>query len=310
MRKSMHWLPINLFQMKISQSSFTYKSNYKIADIVAEINFQTQRDFDHFNYYYEKHKCIKEIDNDIQIYFDTENKQSFVDSMIQREGVKNIFYSLKNSDIALYETFVKSPSKPSIFPPIVFYDDRLALHGSAFGYDNKACILVGTPFAGKSTTLLSLCANKENSFISDDVSIINLENNNVYPFLRPIGLRMNTIKKIEWLQEINIADCILLNIDGHKKVIASPSILPISIQEDPIPLNAIFILKKGDTACKIRNISIPEAFVNIQNNMHIGNMELEKFKEQFQNINFFEVTHDFSDLNLVSKTIKTTIDEH
>lgn len=289
--------------MKMDESTFKYKSYYNVADVLVEVNFQTSKDLLHFSYYYNGHKSIKFNEIDIKLYFQAENMESFFDCMKRRKGEKKIYYKKQNETLKLYETFTYASTKPSIFPPVIFTKDKIAFHSSSLSYQNKSFMLLGKPYSGKSIFLLSICSNKKFKFLSDDISILDLKKMEIYPFLRPIGLRLNTVKKIKWLQEINVDDCIIIEMDNMKKIIASPFILPIKIAKKPSALTSVFFLnniKKGFSIKEVENIT---AYTLMSQNMHINNLNYEYFKTRFHKIKFFEVSHDFSNINKISQAI-------
>lgn len=293
----MHYPSQKHFQMN------NFSSVYEIANDVTEIVFQTKRDLQHFDYYYSSHKTNKKPT--ISIFFRAEQGKSFIDAMLNRKGLKEIYYK-KDDEMFLYESFSEKALKPSIFPPVIFNKNQIAVHSSSFNFKNRAHILMGLPYSGKSTTLLYLCGNNEYEFISDDVTIIDLNSTIVYPFLRPIGLRLNTIEIIDWLKEIEIEDCLILELDGATKVIASPSILPIKICKKPVVLASIFLLKKDDEF-NIRNLEIEKAYNTFGKNMHINKITKEKFFNSFKNIKFFEISHNFNNFIEIEKQIKSIL---
>jgi len=62
------------------------------------------------------------------------------------------------------------------------------IHASAVGFNNMgACLLAGNPGAGKSTLALHL-ASRGFKFFSDDLTIINIKTNMVYPFITKVSV--------------------------------------------------------------------------------------------------------------------------
>ncbi|MCF6350934.1 MAG: hypothetical protein L3J23_07900 [Flavobacteriaceae bacterium] len=67
-----------------------------------------------------------------------------------------------------------------LIPMTFFFDDLVPIHASGFSLNGKSILLGGTGGTGKTTLELEFCLHKNAGFITDDIAIIN-QNNEVYP---------------------------------------------------------------------------------------------------------------------------------
>ncbi len=93
-----------------------------------------------------------------------------------------------------------------IYQPIVKNDRGQAIHSAALGYEDKGVLFPGNSGSGKSTLAAWLVARGCN-YLTDELVLLSLEEQRIYPFTRPISIR-------------NISDTILASFfKGERKKI-------------------------------------------------------------------------------------------
>jgi hypothetical protein len=172
----------------------------------------------------------------------------------------------------------------------------MAVHASAFSFKNRGCLLIGEPNSGKSTILLSACMKHKSSFVSDDVSVINQDNRLIYPFYRPVGIRSGSFSLISDIPEENYK---VVEIDDVRKIMVSPSVLPIELKKEPLRIDFVFFLNsRGCERINIDQCNSKESYKRFMRNMHVGSIYESDFTSVFNNTKFY--TSSYS-LNVIDK---------
>mgnify|MGYP001284262692 CR=1 FL=1 len=294
---------------------------YNFMGITTGIFVPSTTDMEHFSYYYGAHEIsIPAGLAQINIYFSVEGQESFIQALFFGQGSKQISYSFPPHDEKIeYERFDFVPERESIIPPVLFFNPQIvAVHASAFSFRNRAFLLMGPGYSGKSYGLLSLCEDQSFGFLADDLCVINLWTKEVHPFFRPIGLRPNTIRDFKWLGELNADVCKVLEIGGKNHIVVAPDRLPVRLEKEPLHLGGVLFLgtsNEKESTSSHENIHLKEAHKLFSGNLQMNSLRFnkskslsfEQFESAFTNIPFFKLNHNIKQGDAFTDTLKEAL---
>jgi hypothetical protein len=196
-----------------------------------------------------------------------------------------------------------------LIPMTFFSDDLVPIHASGFKLNSKSILLGGTGGTGKTTLELEFCLNKNASFITDDIAILDnkgyLYANYNYPKIYGYNLVGNTILKnkifkkelvfgkIHWLLHKTI-----FGLSKVRRKI-SPFRLFKNVTTEKTKLTNYNILSKNDC------IEISKTELDVES---ISKMTIEVIFTEY-NYFFNQLKwHEFNALSIGNKPIITTND--
>ncbi|OGO93609.1 MAG: hypothetical protein A2Y17_00685 [Clostridiales bacterium GWF2_38_85] len=140
-----------------------------------------------------------------------------------------------------------------IFDTTFYYENIFALHAGAVSVKDNTLIFIA-PTGGGKTTLISYLSIQGFEYVTDDCVFIDMNNNNVYPYHKPIHLRKggyNIIKNHLYdLDEIHE-----IYNDGNKRYVYSPS----RFSKNNLRLNKIFFIERNEKINELCNMTTNEA---------------------------------------------------
>ncbi|WPC43296.1 hypothetical protein [Clostridium sp. JS66] len=185
-------------------------------------------------------------------------------------------YYIKDGKLILIEPYEKADSKSinvylmgTAFGVVLLQRGMVPIHGSSVIINDQCVIFTGDCGAGKST-LCSAFRKNEYEFLSDDISVITLNEEGI-PMVQPAFPQQRLCSDSARMMGYDIASLSLASNTDHKYVISDPN----NFKSEPMPLVAIFELcPKQDCTIGIRKLEGTDKLWNIIKNIYYSTILL------------------------------------
>ncbi len=129
------------------------------------------------------------------------------------------------------------------------------IHSAVVEKDGKGIIFPGTPGSGKSTLCAALTCRGWR-LLSDEMALISLEDHQIYPFPRPIGLKNNSIEVIQQFDEnVVFGDVIKDTAKGNVAHMLVPNSSVDASSQNALPFAVVFPRYQKDSTLDFEPIS-------------------------------------------------------
>jgi len=115
------------------------------------------------------------------------------------------------------------------------------LHGAALAINGKTVLFLGRSEAGKTTLAAYLAFVMEQSYISEDMLIINYEKNELTPFPRNLNLRHGTLQLLKDAYSFELSRVSSQKLGNYDRLICKPT----RVVEDARHIDCIVLLQRG-----------------------------------------------------------------
>jgi len=174
--------------------------------------------------------------------------------------------------------------------------DRLIIHAACVARKQKAVLLSGDSGSGKSTLSCALM-NESYRLLTDELTLVNLENSLVTPFVRPVSLKDKAIDVIQKRYPSAVIGLVAHNT--HKGTVSHcrPSDLSWSTMMEPAEIRGIVFPKYNALATdiKVSQISSLDSFTKLLEqafNIHIlGSKAINMLQQICERTPAFEITY-------------------
>ena len=160
----------------------------------------------------------------------------------------SIVYHNKMYYIAIKDQLVKYPEHRfmlflSQLPHLVFkpHDKFVLLHGGALSINKKGVLLLGKSMAGK-TTITAFLTKHHFIYYTDDLIILDYSHGLVFPFPRPLHIRVDSLNLLSDIYDINIP----FRETTYETFLKRYLYFPDAVAEKECSISAIFQLNRQD----------------------------------------------------------------
>ncbi|NOR61596.1 MAG: hypothetical protein GQ535_03760 [Rhodobacteraceae bacterium] len=182
---------------KLQTSKLMLSLDFNFYGARTRVVCQMPCDMDHLRYYYGDHQAAESKPH-LTIYLQTDPECSFFDHMRNENVEKRISVDTGKGPV-LYEAFHLGAKRPTPLPPIGFTGigpDLFLYHGAALLLPDRGAVLIrGDSGVGKTMLLLSLFAQTQSHFVSDDMLVMDPAGQ-IWPIFRPVGIRRVILDQI------------------------------------------------------------------------------------------------------------------
>jgi len=174
--------------------------------------------------------------------------------------------------------------------------DRLIIHAACVAKKHKAILLSGDSGSGKSTLSCALM-NESYRLLTDELTLVNLEDSSVTPFVRPISLKDKAIDVIQRRYPFAVMGLVAHNT--HKGTVSHcrPSDLSWSTMMEPAEIRGIVFPKysASTTDIEVSRISSLDSFMKLLEqafNIHIlGSKAIHILQQICERTPAYEITY-------------------
>ena len=214
-----------------------------------------------------------------KISFQKNNEDVLVINMRPNQKYFNdnlVFRFFDNGEFSSVEDRLSSVLFESIFVPMTFFFDDLALiHSASFIGNNDAISIGGTGGIGKTSLEIEMCFNNNYKFINDDIAVIDKEGN-IYPnYARPkiygYNLENNNNLEAEIFKNRSLCDKLSWKYKAAKNGIhkVRRKVLPQlfnAVSIDNVKLGHYFMLSRYDKLdIEINDLDLGDVVVQTHN---------------------------------------------
>jgi hypothetical protein len=254
------------------------------------------------------HKNIKIVTNDSFIcdifvdlysnYISNVELSQYIEINVKKE---NNYYYIKqgindiktNSPIQVLENL--------IFDLIEIQDNIFALHAGAVSHNDKAFVFAASTNIGK-TTLTAFLSLNGFDYVTDDCVFIDMQNNDVYPYHKPIHLREGGLQVLK-NYNTTIQNFKFINIQTLQRYIFTPPNISLS----KLKIADIFFIERTNNENSITNISTYNSLLLLIKS------PIKSYKLTHEYLNFLHLISNkckllkYSDMNYVLNYLKAVI---
>jgi hypothetical protein len=188
----------------------------------------------------------------------------------------------------------------------------LILHAAVVERDGRALILPGTPGSGKST-LCAFLTHRGWRLLSDELTLISLEDGLIYPVARPVSLKNQSIDIVRALgPDVTIGP---VCADTNKGAVAHmrPTAESVRRSREPaVPTWMIFPKYGADSPARIEAVGKAQSFMDLLthafNYSTLGSMGFQTLAELVDSCDMYRV--EYSHLDQAHELIEQLIPSH